>query len=317
MRRSTLAAALLASLIVPARGEAGADPKGSHDHPLIPRFAGSQILSFSEKAFDQQDVVVEPLGDAGSRGSIHAEGKVTTLAYKAPGEASIAQVFRNYENALKEAGFRTIYSCSAKECGTYEGFFKAVDLQFQDGGTIVPLDQDHQRYLAAFLDRPQGGVHAMVYVSDCQVLGPSPYVVLRVVEEKPMQQTMVKVDAAEMAKSLGASGRVALYGIYFDFDKADVRSDSKEALDEIAKLLRSDPALKLYVVGHTDNQGAADYNMTLSQKRANAVVATLVAQYGIAQARLASQGVGPYAPVASNDSEDGRAKNRRVELVKR
>ncbi|RPI09882.1 MAG: OmpA family protein, partial [Actinobacteria bacterium] len=109
---------------------------------------------------------------------------------------------------------------------------------------------------------------------------------------------------------------VAVYGINFDTNKAAVKPESKAALDEIAKLLKSDAALKLKVVGHTDMVGSVEANMTLSQARAEAVVQALVGQYGIAAARLKGYGVGSLAPVATNDTDEGRAKNRRVELVK-
>ena len=137
---------------------------------------------------------------------------------------------------------------------------------------------------------------------------------LTIVERAAMDQ-FVTADAASMASEIGKTGRVALYGIYFDFDKADLKPESKPALDEISKLLVQDPQLKLYVVGHTDNVGEIGYNMALSQARAEAVVKALVTGYKIDAVRLKPYGVGPLSPVASNASEEGRAKNRRVELV--
>jgi outer membrane protein OmpA-like peptidoglycan-associated protein len=119
-----------------------------------------------------------------------------------------------------------------------------------------------------------------------------------------------------MAGDIGSSGKVAIYGIYFDFDKAEVKPESEPALAEIAKLLQADATLKLYVVGHTDNAGGYDHNMKLSQQRAEAVVRELTSKYRIAAVRLKPRGVGSLAPVTSNDTEEGRAKNRRVELVK-
>ena len=119
---------------------------------------------------------------------------------------------------------------------------------------------------------------------------------------------------AAMQKSLAESGRVAIYGVYFDTDKAVVKPESKAALDEMGKLLNANPNLKVYVVGHTDNQGTLAGNMDLSQKRADAVVKALEAGYKIPAARLSPR-VASLAPVAANDAEAGRAKNRRVELV--
>jgi outer membrane protein OmpA-like peptidoglycan-associated protein len=130
-----------------------------------------------------------------------------------------------------------------------------------------------------------------------------------------MEKKMAFVNAADMKQAIHDSGKVAVYGLYFDTDKDTVKAESQPTLAEIAKLLNSDPALRLHVVGHTDNQGKPDYNLDLSRRRAASVVAALTAKYGIAATRLDAFGCGLYAPVASNEAEEGRATNRRVELV--
>jgi OOP family OmpA-OmpF porin len=137
---------------------------------------------------------------------------------------------------------------------------------------------------------------------------------LDLAEREAMQQD-VTMDAAGMATGLGANGSVALYGIYFDTGKSDLKPESEPALKEIAKLLTGNAALRVFVVGHTDMVGDAAANMKLSQARAEAVVAALVGKHGIGAARLIAFGNGPYAPVASNKTDQGRTKNRRVELV--
>jgi outer membrane protein OmpA-like peptidoglycan-associated protein len=141
------------------------------------------------------------------------------------------------------------------------------------------------------------------------------YVALDVVDAGAMVQNMVTVSASDMSKAITSTGRVALYGILFDTAKADIKAESKPALQEIAKLLKTEPALKLRVVGHTDNQGNLQSNIVLSKQRAEAVNAALASQHGIAASRLAAFGVADLAPVASNADEAGRGKNRRVELV--
>lgn len=138
-----------------------------------------------------------------------------------------------------------------------------------------------------------------------------------IIEVRPMVQHMVVVSADEMSQTIASKGRVALYGILFDFNKADLKAESRPALGEIAKLMQQDPNLKLHVVGHTDNVGGYDFNLSLSKRRAEAVVAALAREYGIAGHRLTPNGVAYLAPVAANTSEEGRAKNRRVELVSR
>lgn len=140
---------------------------------------------------------------------------------------------------------------------------------------------------------------------------------LDALESGALRDRMTVVSAKEIAGGLAARGRVALYGILFDFDSATIKPESRPALDEIGRFLAESPAQNLYVVGHTDNVGGFDFNMRLSKARADAVVAALVRNYGIAPARLTAGGVGLQAPVAPNSSEEGRAKNRRVELVPR
>ncbi len=143
-----------------------------------------------------------------------------------------------------------------------------------------------------------------------------PNVELYVIEMKPMEGNLITVDAASLANDITRTGHASVYGILFDTGKADIKPESDATLKEIAKLLQASPTLRLYVVGHTDNQGALDMNMDLSKRRADGVLAALTAKYGVPAARLRAFGNGPYSPVASNDSEEGRAKNRRVELVK-
>ncbi len=135
-----------------------------------------------------------------------------------------------------------------------------------------------------------------------------------VVHVKEMQQE-VTADAAQMANDLAQSGHVAVYGIHFESGKATIQPDSEATLQQIVQLLKNDPGLKLRVEGHTDNTGGRDANKALSQQRAASVVAWLT-QHGVEQARLTPAGYGDSRPVADNSTEEGKAKNRRVELVK-
>jgi OmpA-OmpF porin, OOP family len=136
-----------------------------------------------------------------------------------------------------------------------------------------------------------------------------------IVERQAMVQDIV-ANADAFSNDLRTTGHAAVYGILFDTGKSEIKPESDQAISEVAKLLKGDAGLKVYVVGHTDNVGNLDANMKLSQSRAEAVVQSLVRTHGIAASRLKPFGNGPYAPVATNDTEDGKAKNRRVELVK-
>jgi outer membrane protein OmpA-like peptidoglycan-associated protein len=166
------------------------------------------------------------------------------------------------------------------------------------------------------LERPAGDV----WVSLLSVTGARdrPQTLIDVVETRPMETgRIVFIDAAAMDRAIAATGRVALYGISFDTDRADPRPDSRPTIEEIAKYLRANPGVSVVVTGHTDSQGAFDHNVDLSRRRAAAVVAALTRDFGIAAARLTAFGAGMAAPVAANDNDQGRAQNRRVEIVRR
>jgi outer membrane protein OmpA-like peptidoglycan-associated protein len=136
---------------------------------------------------------------------------------------------------------------------------------------------------------------------------------LDIIERQLMKQDVV-ANAAALQAGLKESGHVEVPGIFFDFGKADIKPESEPALAEVASLLKANPGLKAWVVGHTDNVGSVDSNVTLASARAASVVKALL-QRGIDARRLAPHGVGPYAPVATNATDEGRARNRRVELV--
>jgi outer membrane protein OmpA-like peptidoglycan-associated protein len=137
---------------------------------------------------------------------------------------------------------------------------------------------------------------------------------LTAIEEKAFQANIKPPEASAMKTALARDGHVALY-VNFDFNKATLKPDAAPVIAQILTLMKDDPSLKLEVGGHTDNIGGRDYNVKLSASRAAAVVAAIVAQ-GIQAGRLSATGYGPDKPVADNGKEEGRAKNRRVELTK-
>lgn len=291
-----------------------ADVAGSKDHPVVSRYAGSEILKYDEKDFDSYTLPTGQVRDrrSGPSASQALEGRITRIHYRAPEGRSALEVFRNYEQSLKGAGFAALYECENQACGN--DFSYAVNPP-----SIMHFSGKDQKYLAARLSRPTGDVYVSVYTTAAYGVGGANknrvFTQLDVIEAKPMQTGQVVVDANAMAREIAATGRVALYGIYFDSGKADVKPESQAALVEIAKLMKQDGALKLLVVGHTDTAGTFDYNIDLSRRRAQAVVQALVANHAVDAARLKPWGVGYSSPVASNRAEDGRAKNRRVELV--
>lgn len=286
-----------------------ADVAGSADYPEIGRFKGSEIMQYKVENYGKTVFATGPVkkdSDA-AKTALSAEGRITRIFYRVPKGVSPLEVFRNFEARGKEAGFKTLFSGGPGQINDYVFKYKhPVEIVREEalGNGIqyffaVKEAAGAKTYLSVLV-APHGG-------------GSGVRVGLIAAETKQMEMQMV--DAKKMQLSIADTGRVALYGIYFDHDSVKIKPQSKATLDEIAKLLKSQENLKIIVVGHTDYMGGYDYNMNLSGRRANAVMSALVSDYGIAATRLKSDGVGYLAPVASNLTEAGRAQNRRVELV--
>jgi OmpA-OmpF porin, OOP family len=311
MRRS-IASLAFAFLIVPALLEmSGAhaqrgDVAGSRDFPGIGRFAGSVITGYQVKDFDAARLQAAAFKDGKPTNERRLEGRITRIAYRTNPGPSILEVSRNFENQLAKAGFEALLACDTDACGAIP-FAEAVD--------VLPIPQMwidgfNYRYYAG--RKAEGGreTYAAVLVSKNN---DDVYTQLVVAVVGAMENKMV--DAGAMAKGLREKGHIALYGIYFDTDKAVIKPESRPTLDEIAKLLQAQPQLNVFIVGHTDSQGTYEYNADLSRRRAEAVAAELAKSYKIVATRLKTAGVGFLAPIGSNATDDGRALNRRVELV--
>jgi OmpA-OmpF porin, OOP family len=291
------------------------------------RYEGSEIIGFREPKFDE---FLLPLGPPTSQSppnyqkSLKTEGLVSLHTYLAPAGRTPTELFRNYKLEFQRLGLLTLYEKGAGDTGWF-GPTLAQPEKDADIGDILAYNESQERVLVGKSKDPKP-TYYYVFVTSyrdgnmpdrlrASVTKDRAIAQLIVVAPEKMEEKMAFVNAGEMSKALLASGKVALYGIYFDTDKDSLRSDSQPTLQEIAKLLNANPRLKVEVVGHTDDQGTPEYNLDLSRRRAASVVRALTSSYGIAVSRLGSFGCGFYAPVASNDSEDGKAKNRRVELV--
>lgn len=256
-----------------------ADKSESKDYPGITRMPNFYIDAYSESQFDSVNFTVT---QSGKKSEQTVEGRTIKIHYaqkeNAPATSTL-QIVRNLQNAARSAG-----------------------------GQVVD-DSRGDNWYNTTLHLNQNGKEVWVLIE-----ARSDNYTQSVVEREAMKQE-VTMDAAGMANGLGSNGSVALYGIYFDTAKSDLKPESDPTLSEIAKLLKEKPALKVFIVGHTDMVGDPAANVKLSLARAQSVTSALAGKYGIASARLVPFGNGPYAPVASNATEEGRAKNRRVELV--
>jgi OOP family OmpA-OmpF porin len=357
MQRTAVVGSLICAIVlsVASAGAAEApkvDKAGSVDSPLVKRYQGSVIVAYERKDFDEfvlplsklepvpgkKDSHNFPLFE--SKTSMPLEGRRTRLIYLIPPDRSVLEVVRNYQDEIKQGGGKVLYECKGADCGGGYLYGNVLDGQMCLAKFLYPPERNSEpgnspgycamsvpigesRYTAMALPSGAGHVSVMAYTTSpilggpCLPFGGRTFATVDVLEAKPREQKMVTVKAADMAEAISSGGKVALYGIYFNTGKADLQSASNETLEQIGKLLKEKPALKLVVVGHTDNEGSFTSNIDLSQRRAVAVVAALATRYGVNKERLVPLGVSSAAPVASNKTEEGRAKNRRVELVER
>ena len=329
------------------------DVSGASDHPLIGRYEGSVLLAQSNKAFDEIVLPTGPAVGKGYKrdeqkyqAATTATGRITRSIYIAPPGRSSLEVTKNFIDALTSKGFKQVFACAAQACGESfpmlkynqarpetqvvgEGYeqprMHVLDNVFATklSGANVARALSDLRYALFKKDGPEGDTYVAIYAAKhgegmnvyARALSDRVGVLADVMEPRAMESRMVVVNAADIGNQIASEGRAVFYGILFDFDKADIKPESKAQLAEMAKFLRSNAAVRAFVVGHSDNKGTLEYNLDLSNRRAAAVVKALTSEHGVDTKRLVARGLGPLAPVATNRTDDGRAKNRRVELV--
>ena len=326
------------SLIMAATIAHAADLPGAKDPDGFRRVEGAEIIHYAASAHEQYFLARgEGAIGVGFEKQERVEGSIVRVVYKAPLGTTSAEIFRTYRQMLGDLGFTetfkldsgALYALTAKDF--QQRFYLQGDYAARKDHEDTPFqDADNPYYFTARLVRDGQIVNAAVFVAESAGLewmeaGVKQPIVIRfgqpvigvdVISSKQADFRPVEIKAPEMAKALSTTGMIDIYGILFDVDRAELRSESRATLEEVANLLKSDPSLRLEVAGHTDNTGGADHNMKLSVARAAAVVSALVGTYGIDKTRLQPKGYGDTKPVAPNDSEQGRSRNCRVELRK-
>lgn len=319
------------------------DAPKSADHPLTRRYQGANLVGQNVKAFDE---ITLPSGPATGKTYDSAKryskvetlsGKVTRTVHLSPTGRSSLEVFVNYRDELAAKGFEAVYECAREACGESftvlkydwqrketqiagEGYEQTRNLTLQAmfSGAQDPryalmkkASADGDIFVAVFAALNKGGS----FGSFSELIADRVGVLTEVVEPRGLEKRMVTISAAEIGGKLASEGRAIFHNILFDFDKADIKPESAPQLAEMAGFLKANPQAKVFVVGHTDNKGGLDYNLALSGRRATAVANALATQFGVDAKRLTPRGLGPLAPIATNRTEDGQAKNRRVEMV--
>jgi OmpA-OmpF porin, OOP family len=301
------------------------DEPGTKDNPIVGRYAGSRIAFQRIADFDEAALLKAPhdygvlleknaLKDRSGAEWLKVEGRVWRTRYEIPTGRSSLEVLRNYQTSLKSNGFELVFDCADQNClvGNLRDPYLLGE-QLDSENNVSTSYFDHARY--SLLKKQANGmdVYAAIIVGQDKERTTA---FVQTVEVKEMEGDKIRVmSSGELDQAISKTGKVAVYGLLFDYDKAALKPESTPTLGEIAKLLVAKPGLRLEIVGHTDNRGTPEYNLDLSSRRAQSVVAALTQGYAIAAGRLTASGAGLTMPVASNDTEDGRAKNRRVELV--
>lgn len=292
------------------------DEGGSKDHPLISRYPGSYIEDYQQVDYEKYRIPVGVVDKNTNKiPTLDVTGDLTKITYVIE-NVSTLKIYHNYLSALVKEGFETVFSCQSKECSdNYKD--RIVRKELQKLGDMLAVKQIYN-----YMHQPR------YQVMKSSVEGQTTYVAffignyngdsrvqLVVMRTEPLLTGLIETNSDKVLEQLKQKGKASIYGVLFDYDKAVIKPESKQSLDVIEQVLNKNKSLSLYVVGHTDDKGSAEYNLNLSKRRADAVVKALITNYGVAEQRLIPQGVGPYSPVATNKNELGRELNRRVELV--
>ena len=308
------------------------DVSGLKDPDGIKRLAGSVLVLGESKAFDEFTIALEKITFDYNQQKfrewqkLRIEGSRDTVFYRSPGDASTLEVARSYRNDLEADGYAVIREANSDELDDGYGRFMKQVYGVNIGAQLMeyhlPASNDF-RYLVMKRANEDGtenyvvGLFAKIRdVWGSRYAAPGEVVTrLDVTRTRPLKSRMILVKAEEMPNILGGAGKVVLYGVFFDTNQTTIKAESAETLQEVAKFLSDNPLIKVIVTGHTDNVGTFDFNRDLSQRRAQSVVEYLSSKHAIDSSRLMPFGASFAAPVAPNTSDDGRAKNRRVELV--
>ncbi|MEA3437841.1 MAG: OmpA family protein [Thermodesulfobacteriota bacterium] len=294
------------------------DIEGSKDYPLISRFEGSVIEYYKEVKWDDYQVPLSMMVTTEERGRFFeknetVEGKVIRIQYSTSPDNNPAYVYKNYESAFRKAGFNTLFQGKGDDelgdepadfCRTFYG-----DLVQKFGFAYNPQGENHAMIVAK-TKKDNNYIYVIVYISGFSNV-------------TLVTQDVIEVEAAETGhvtaqsidEGIALAGYMSLDGIYFDTGKATLKSESTEALNTISEYLKAHGDKKYFIVGHTDNTGDFETNIKLSTERANAVMNELITKYGNASEQLRAHGSGSTSPVANNSTDEGKAKNRRVEIV--
>jgi len=299
------------------------DIENSKDYPLVSRFKGAVIEFYQETKWGTYKLPVSEKGLIDWDKPKSLEGKVIRIQYTTSTENNSEFVLQNYKTAFTKAGFTILIAIANEQLGVSDRPHTWGDKYYETGGYYnglnnikfgmgikLPIWKNNHSFIAAKGNREGKDIYVIVYtvVDDKYTL-----ITQDIIEFEAVTTGMVT--ATEISKDIDSKGHIALYNIYFETGMFDIKPESAPSLSSIAEYLNSNPAKKFFIVGHTDNAGDFNANMTLSENRAKAVMNELISKYSVKSDQIRSFGIASLSPVTSNSTEDGKSKNRRVEIV--
>lgn len=289
------------------------------EEKIISLYEGSEIIYDDMIGYEELPVLVND-----STVSV-VEGVILRQWCEAPEGRSPLEIIKNYENAIKSTGGEILFTTRDPESleineRAFADYFsenrRGRGLSTGNEFSFTKFPEEINEYLAGKIITSDKEVYIIVAAGKGHWAADqdnTTFFELITLKAEPMEMGMVNIDA--LKKGLATYGRVAVYSIYFATGEAKVKEESAEALAIIAEFLKQNTANRYFVVGHTDNTGSYEMNINLSEARAKAVVEKLINEYEVDEEQLMPSGVGPKSPILSNSTEEGRAQNRRVEIV--
>lgn len=315
------------------------DVEGAINHPMLDRYKNSCIVAYTESKFNAVTFPISKINSSdGSEKEITAEGKVVNIIYGIENSerATVLEVFRNYEQALKDSKFEILFSAfgrknisgSYKIQSTYEAFGSPRVLQeyehqksksyfrFSLSHQAKNINEDDAYFVAQ--GKHEGKIYTMaIFIhynrTSSEGLTNNIFVQAQIVEQEDMETG--QVSAASIEEQIKNEGKEVFHNILFDFGSENLTTESFETIEILANYLKANSSKKFYIVGHTDNVGDLSSNQILSEKRAKSVLNALINKYGVNASQISAHGVGQLSPLSANETEEGMALNRRVEVV--
>lgn len=289
------------------------------DHPLVSRFEGAEMIFYKETKWGGYKLPVSDKGIITWKNSVVLEGKVTRIQYTVSDENNAEFVLHNYKAAFKKSGFNILIAIANEELkknsqdwyGSYYSIRYGLNNE-KFGLKTTPINGSAHCFIAASGHDNENNkdVYAIIYSIE---MDGYTLITQDVIEVEPVETGLVS--AANISDDITTQGYIAIYGIYFETGQSVIKAQSKETINTIAGYLNNNPDKSFYIVGHTDNTGDFSANKTLSEERAKSVMNELTTNYNVSAEQLEAYGVSSLAPVTSNMTEEGRTKNRRVEIV--